>query len=247
MITSNHCSARGRRNAAAGMGDLPLELAQSGDPGYGGVARKPPNGFSGKRSAPFELTGRRTIDTGQGIEAGLDDQLRARAGAVRMPSANSGAAALDQGVGQPLVRGPDVTLRRLGRRLECGADDRPAFGVEETVDPDQAVNRLPDAQVTTLVGAISLDESCLCVDLVLEVLGDADELARVHRPSRLQQRGFGLTHLGGAKVDYLDSLMGAGFTVLNPNAVSSCGCGHSFESASGGGDAHACGQEGCSP
>jgi hypothetical protein len=39
--------------------------------------------------------------------------------------------------------------------------------------------------------------------------------------------------------------MGAGFTVLNPNAVSSCGCGHSFESAQGGGDAHACGSGGC--
>jgi iron-sulfur cluster assembly protein len=53
-------------------------------------------------------------------------------------------------------------------------------------------------------------------------------------------------HLQGAKVDYVDSLMGAGFTVLNPNAVSSCGCGHSFESAQGGGDAHACGSGGCS-
>ncbi len=53
-------------------------------------------------------------------------------------------------------------------------------------------------------------------------------------------------HLQGAKVDYVDSLMGAGFTVLNPNAVSSCGCGHSFESAQGGGDAQSCGSGGCS-
>jgi iron-sulfur cluster assembly protein len=56
---------------------------------------------------------------------------------------------------------------------------------------------------------------------------------------------FSAQHLMGAKVDYVDSLMGAGFTVLNPNAVSSCGCGHSFESAQGGGDAHACGSGGC--
>ena len=53
-------------------------------------------------------------------------------------------------------------------------------------------------------------------------------------------------HLQGATIDYVDSLMGAGFTVLNPNAVSSCGCGHSFESAKGGGDAHASGSGGCS-
>ena len=57
---------------------------------------------------------------------------------------------------------------------------------------------------------------------------------------------FSAGHLQGAKVDYVDSLMGAGFTVLNPNAVSSCGCGHSFESAQGGGDAHTCGTGGCS-
>ena len=200
MITSNHCSARGRRNAAASMGDLLLELAQSGDTGYGGVARKPPNRFSRERSTPLELACRSSIDASQGIEAGLNDQLGARTGAIRMPSANSGAAALDQGVGQPLVRGPDVTLRRLGRRLECGADDRPAFGVEETVDPDQAVNRLPDAQVTTLVGTIRLGEDCLGVDLVFEVLGDADELAGVHRFGGLQEGGLGLADLGGAQV-----------------------------------------------
>jgi iron-sulfur cluster assembly accessory protein len=48
-------------------------------------------------------------------------------------------------------------------------------------------------------------------------------------------------YISGSEVDYVDSLMGAGFTVNNPNAVSSCGCGHSFKTASGGGDAHSCG------
>src|SRR5437588_4813305 len=33
-----------------------------------------------------------------------------------------------------------------------------------------------------------------------------------------------LTYISGSEVDYVDSLMGAGFTVNNPNAVSSCGC-----------------------
>jgi iron-sulfur cluster assembly accessory protein len=50
-----------------------------------------------------------------------------------------------------------------------------------------------------------------------------------------------LGYIGGSEVDYVDSLMGAGFTVNNPNAVSSCGCGHSFKTASGGGDARSCG------
>ena len=48
-------------------------------------------------------------------------------------------------------------------------------------------------------------------------------------------------YISGSEVDYVDSLMGAGFTVNNPNAVSSCGCGHSFKTAGGGGDARSCG------
>ncbi len=34
--------------------------------------------------------------------------------------------------------------------------------------------------------------------------------------------------LAGAQVDYIDDLIGAYFTVNNPNASSSCGCGTSF-------------------
>jgi len=35
-------------------------------------------------------------------------------------------------------------------------------------------------------------------------------------------------YLGGATIDYEDDLMGGGFKIDNPNAVASCGCGHSF-------------------
>ena len=45
----------------------------------------------------------------------------------------------------------------------------------------------------------------------------------------------------GSEIDYVDSLMGAGFTVNNPNAVSTCGCGHSFKTADDAGAARACG------
>lgn len=37
-----------------------------------------------------------------------------------------------------------------------------------------------------------------------------------------------LMYLEGATIDYVDSLMGGGFRIENPNAVSSCGCGSSF-------------------
>ena len=34
--------------------------------------------------------------------------------------------------------------------------------------------------------------------------------------------------LGGAEVDFAEELVGSSFTVKNPNAASSCGCGKSF-------------------
>ncbi len=34
--------------------------------------------------------------------------------------------------------------------------------------------------------------------------------------------------LTGASLDYKDTLQGAGFNVINPNATKSCGCGNSF-------------------
>ena len=50
-----------------------------------------------------------------------------------------------------------------------------------------------------------------------------------------------IQYISGSDVDYVDSLMGAGFTVNNPNAVSTCGCGHSFKTADGGGESRSCG------
>ncbi len=45
-----------------------------------------------------------------------------------------------------------------------------------------------------------------------------------------------LMYLQGATIDYVDSLMGGGFRIENPNAVSSCGCGSSFRTSSSGGE-----------
>jgi iron-sulfur cluster assembly accessory protein len=35
-------------------------------------------------------------------------------------------------------------------------------------------------------------------------------------------------YLNGAEVDFVDTVTGGGFTIKNPNAVSTCGCGSSF-------------------
>src|SRR5256714_3466526 len=35
-------------------------------------------------------------------------------------------------------------------------------------------------------------------------------------------------YLKGANIDYIESLMGSGFKINNPNVTKSCSCGHSF-------------------
>ena len=40
---------------------------------------------------------------------------------------------------------------------------------------------------------------------------------------------YSVPYLKGATVDFLTGLQESGFKIDNPNAVSSCGCGHSFQ------------------
>lgn len=48
-------------------------------------------------------------------------------------------------------------------------------------------------------------------------------------------------YLSGATIDYVDNLMGGGFRIDNPNAVASCGCGHSFRTTNSGATGGGCG------
>ena len=54
----------------------------------------------------------------------------------------------------------------------------------------------------------------------------AGDIMIVVDPSSIQ-------YLDGAEIDYIDSLMGGGFRIENPNAVKSCACGSSFQTAAG--------------
>jgi len=39
---------------------------------------------------------------------------------------------------------------------------------------------------------------------------------------------FSAQYLNGVEIDYVNSVMGSGFTFKNPNATGGCGCGSSF-------------------
>src|SRR5438132_468508 len=51
---------------------------------------------------------------------------------------------------------------------------------------------------------------------------------------------YSVQYLEGAEIEYVDQLMGGGFTIQNPNAVRTCGCGHSFQTADSAGEARSC-------
>lgn len=76
---------------------------------------------------------------------------------------------------------------------------------------------------------------------------DTDRVVEATNGVRLIVDATSLMYLEGATIDFVDSLMGGGFRIDNPNAVSSCGCGHSFKGKDGAEDsADAAGCSTCS-
>lgn len=46
--------------------------------------------------------------------------------------------------------------------------------------------------------------------------------------------------INGLEIDYKESMMGGGFTLNNPNAIATCGCGTSFRTATKAGNPEKC-------
>ncbi len=69
----------------------------------------------------------------------------------------------------------------------------------------------------------------------------ADDVVVEHEGVQIIVDDFSVGYIRGSEIDYVDGLMGAGFTVHNPNAVHSCSCGHSFDTGDDSGGAQACG------
>lgn len=57
--------------------------------------------------------------------------------------------------------------------------------------------------------------------------GSADQIYESHGV-KLFVDPISLQYLKNAEVDFVDTVTGGGFTIKNPNATSTCGCGSSF-------------------
>jgi len=63
--------------------------------------------------------------------------------------------------------------------------------------------------------------------MIEENSGDSDQVFESHGV-RLYIDPISIRYLKGAEVDFVETVTGGGFTIKNPNAVSTCGCGQSF-------------------
>lgn len=75
---------------------------------------------------------------------------------------------------------------------------------------------------------------------VEEITDDGDTVIET-KGVKLLVDEFSAMYIAGSQIDYVNSLMGGGFTVHNPNAVTGCACGHSFDTGLNEGTAQGCG------
>ena len=71
--------------------------------------------------------------------------------------------------------------------------------------------------------------------MVLDEVAEGDQVIEAEGGVKVIVDPMSLRYLEGAEVDYKEDLMGGGFAIKNPNAKSTCGCGHSFQTEEGGG------------
>src|SRR5579884_3345021 len=97
----------------------------------------------------------------------------------------------------------------------------------------------PDAMLRVFVSPGGC--SGLSYGMSVEEESDDEDLVIEQDGMRILVDQFSAMYVEGAEIDYVNSLMGGGFTVRNPNAVSTCACGHSFDTGEAGGTAQGCG------
>src|SRR5687767_5846807 len=74
--------------------------------------------------------------------------------------------------------------------------------------------------------------------LMIEESGGVGDQVYESNGVRLFVDPVSISYLKGAEVDFVDTVTGGGFTIKNPNATTTCGCGQSFSVAGESGGGH---------
>ena len=159
----------------------------------------------------------------------------------------AGPDAARRGVGGVFVQeclGASSPVQHTNRRLGCtagpvgrAAGRRVPYNwtmINVTETAAEKINELLTEEAKTGAGLRVFVQGGGCSGfqyglMIDEGEGDAesDKVFEVHGV-RLFVDPISLRYLKGAEVDFVDNNMGGGFTIKNPNAKSTCGCGSSF-------------------
>jgi iron-sulfur cluster insertion protein len=109
-----------------------------------------------------------------------------------------------------------------------------------TAAPNITVTEAAAAKIKELLAEEGKDDSGLRVfvqgggcsgfqyGLMIEESGGVGDQAFESNGIKLFVDPVSVSYLKGAEVDFVDTITGGGFTIKNPNATSTCGCGQSF-------------------
>ena len=124
---------------------------------------------------------------------------------------------------------PEAPVQPLLRLSEAAASKLRELTAEET-----------DPAIGLRVYVYSGGCSGFRYGMMLEDQPTSDDLTIEASGVKVYVDGQSTQYIQGSEIDYVDTLMGAGFTVNNPNAVAACGCGSSFRTAESAGSPGAC-------
>jgi iron-sulfur cluster insertion protein len=107
-------------------------------------------------------------------------------------------------------------------------NNQPAFSV--TKRAAERVAEIASGQGQAALRVSVLAGGCSGFQYRFELDGSQqpDDIVVQAGPARVFVDPASMDLLAGSQLDYTDELMGAHFTVRNPNATSACGCGTSF-------------------
>ena len=123
-----------------------------------------------------------------------------------------------------------TTLSQVGETAAppLNVTEKAANEVKRIIADQRAAGEMPDKvylRVRVVGGGCSGFQNKL--DLDQQINERLDELFEFHGvPVVVDKRS--LMYLGGATVDFHDDLNRRGFSITNPNAKSTCGCGSSY-------------------
>lgn len=127
---------------------------------------------------------------------------------------------------------PEVSLS-VFEALGCEAvapEEFPIVVSEKAIDMVRAALEETDAEDGELLRVGVKGGGCAGFQYSLNFTDevDDDDIGTVVKGVKIVTDTFSANYLKGTELDYVDSLQGAGFKFVNPNARRTCGCGSSF-------------------